>query len=112
VARLSIASASEREALEVDLWGSVFVRVPVTRTRQRQIKELDGELQKIDEAAEDADDRAVEVMARMLDCILAAEDGGRSKPSTLILKKWKADELAFDQLAGFLEDLGDAERPT
>jgi hypothetical protein len=112
VARLSIVPAAEQETLEVDLWGTVFHRVPVTRTRQRQIKDLDGDLQKIDESAEDADDQAVEVMARMLDCILAAGDGGRSKPSTLILKKWKADELAFDQLASFIEDIGDAARPT
>lgn len=111
MARLSIA-AEESEALEVDLWGTVFHRVPVTRTRQRKIKDLDAELQGLDETAEDADDKGVEIMARILDCILAAEDGTAKKPSTLILKKWKADELPFERLMVFLEDIGDAARPT
>ena len=110
MARVSIAAA-EADEVEVDLWGTLFHTVPVTRTRQRAIRDLDEQfkaLQTADPAPEDAEDQAVKLMSQMLDHWLAPEPGKRKKPSDLICQKWEADELAFGQLNRLLEDLSEA----
>lgn len=112
MARVAIA-ASEVDSIEVDLWGTIFHTVPVTRTRQRAIKDLDRDLKAIDEDADDAEDQAVRVMADMLDHWLAPEEGKRKKPSALIWEKWEGDALAFAQLTQLFENIAEAaDRPT
>lgn len=110
MARVSI-SAAETEAVEVDLWGTVFTTVPVTRTRQRAIKELDRELRALDANDDESEDQAVKLMAGMLDHMLAPEPGKRKKPSDLIVAKWEADDLAFRQLERLFDDLSEAAAP-
>jgi hypothetical protein len=107
--RVSIA-ASEIDSIEVDLWGTIFHTVPVTRTRQRTLLDLQKKYQELEE---DATDEGVALMAQMLDHWLAPEPGKRKKPSDIILQKWEADELTFVQLTALLENLTEAVgRPT
>ena len=108
--RVSIA-ASEIDSIEVDLWGTLFHTVPVTRTRQRAIRDLRRDLIAIEDDANDAEDRAVRLMAEMLDHMLAAEPGKRKKPSAVVWEKWEADEMAFKQLETLFEDIAEAAAP-
>lgn len=107
MARLAIEPAAEQEKVEVDLWGTVFVRVPVTRSRQRKLAEVEKRLGAVDENAKDADDKAVQLMGEMLDQVLAPVEGD-AVPSALIVEKWKADVLTFDRLSAFLGELTEA----
>ena len=112
MSRIAIAAAESLE-FEVDLWGTVFKTVPVTRTRAREITRLQRELNALEEDADNADDEAVRLMAELLDHMLAPEPGKRKKPSQLIVEKWNADDLAFKQLVDFYEQIGEAaKRPT
>ncbi len=104
--RISIAQAYE--PVEVDLWGTVFETADVTRSGQKKAQALEGEL----EGTEDPDEQ-VELLAKLLDLKLVSTNGTKLKPSTMIVKKWKADELSPRSLFSFLDRLAEAEtRPT
>lgn len=105
MARLSLVPA-EQETTEVDICGTVFKTVPVTRSRQRALGTLDEQLNSVEGDDDKADDKRVEIVAKMLDCILEPAEGD-SKASALIVEKWKADELAFRWLFALLEQLAE-----
>lgn len=105
MARVSIAESVE--PVEVDLWGSIFTVKPATRSVSRKAGEL---MEKLDEVEDD--DQAVQMLAEMLDLRLVPTEGKRTKASTIVSRKWEADELTLAQLMSFGERLSDAERPT
>jgi hypothetical protein len=106
MARLSIAQTYE--PVEVDLWGSEFHTKPATRSSAKLGQEIQA---RIDAAPNDSDE-AVKALAELVDLRLQPANGKRTKASTLIVRKWEADELSMPQLFAFLEDLGEADRPT
>lgn len=93
--------------VEVDLWGELFETVDVPRSGAKKAVQLQAELNQLDE---DAQDEAVELIAQIIDLKLTAADGKKTKPSTLIKRKWKADELSVRGLFAFLAEIGAAER--
>lgn len=112
MAVLSIAAA-EVDAVEVDLWGTEFATVAITRTRARAIRDLQTEYADLDEDRDDVNDEIVRLFSLMLDQMLAPAPGKRKKPSEVIEAKWKADELTLSRLISFVEELADAvQRPT
>lgn len=106
MSRVSIAPAGDQDVLEVDLWGTVFHRVPVTRSRQRALADLERQVQDIKEDEAGADDAAVSLMSQMLDQILKPAEGD-ALASSLIVEKWEADELTFGRLSAFIEEVAE-----
>lgn len=105
-----VSITAARSDVEVDLWGGLYKLIPSTRS---VIKKAEG-LQ--DKAAEVEDeDAAVEFLAKALDLRVKPTKKGQRKASTMVIEKWKADELSQAQLLGFLANLAEAEdeaRPT
>jgi hypothetical protein len=104
VAKISLG-AGTFEGVEVDLWGSLYKTVRITRSVQNKV---DNSLKKMDEDM--TADQAVKVLADVIDARLEPQNGA-GPPSKLIMEKWKADELSLDQLQQFQSDLDEAEAP-
>jgi hypothetical protein len=103
--RISIADDLAAPTVEVDLWGALFDVVAVTRSRQKAINALQRQVTDLDEDEEDAEDKAVALMAKTLDQMLVPQAGKRKLASTHIIEKYHAEELAAAQLGSFLERL-------
>ena len=112
MSRVSITEAAGPKGVEVELWDAVFDLVPITRSRQRELDALQKQFQSIDEDAEDADDQAVDLLAKMLDVQLKPTNGHRKLASAFVVAKWNADELTSDQLMTFCQRVAEAGRPT
>ena len=104
MARIAINSAFE--SVEVDLWGEVYALRAVTRSVEKKAVELEKKL-----TDETDSDTIVTVIGQLLDARLLAE-AGQPKPSSAVVKKWKADELSLAQLFAFLNNLAEHDRPT
>ena len=128
-------SAAEQADIEVDLWGTIFVRVPLTRKRKREFIEGQATLDSIEaQAAQkqrdldpldpgfaaaaadvelDAEADAVKTTAAMLDVLLAPADPDvATKPSDLIVAKYDEDGITFEDLEQFVSRVGEAaQRP-
>ena len=127
-------SAAERADIEVDLWGTVFKRVPLTRVRKRAFTEAQARLTALESASEQAaaalsplDDgyvtaaadleenteaAAVEILASMFDVILApVAEGDSSLPSALIVERYEQEDLTLDDLEAFIDRLAEAAGP-
>lgn len=115
-----IAIETAYKPIEVDLWGASFETVDPPRSGARRVTEIMrqlADLDKAENAEEDADelnDKAVGLIAELLDVRLRNANGSRTKASTHIKRKWEADELSVAKLFAFLERLGEADqaRPT
>jgi len=100
---------------DVDLWNDGvpnFRTVVVTRSRQVAIAALEKELSGLeDDGTPEAADTMIGALARLLDELLEPVEG-KGKASTLIVKKWKADEATADEIMGLFQALIDRSRPT
>lgn len=129
--RLSFSTADHAD-LEVDLWGTVFVRVPITRARKRAFAELRAKLTTLDaetsrqqDALDPLDEGyakattdlefaceldGIKLIGKLFDVVLAPVDAAqkKTKPSALILAKYEADEFTFADLDAFIERLAQA----
>ena len=110
-----IAIANPFAQVEVDLWGTVYRTKDIRRSESLQIAELEEKLADLPSGVE-GEDKAVEYIGGILDCKLEGpidDDGNlvkpQTKPSTLIKRKWKNDELSVRQLFNFLYQIGVAE---
>lgn len=104
MARIAIADAYE--TVEVDLWGEDYLTVDIPRSGIKKATALEEKLEKVEDVAGDV---AVDLIGQLLDLKLRPANGGRSKASTVIRKKWQADELTVRQLDAFLNALREAE---
>lgn len=100
------------EDLEVDLWGTVFELMPITKSRQLQLEDLDRRFDAIDETDEDSADQGVRILAEVLDVHLRPSPGRRKLASALVLERWEADQLRAAQLFDFTLKLAELHRPT
>lgn len=111
MSRISIQQAFE--PVEVDLWaddgGALYNTKPVTRSVSQKVQEIQG---KAAELPDDADDAAVELLAQVFDALLVPANGGRKKPSAVVMAKWKADKVSQPELFAFVDNLTEASRPT
>lgn len=90
--RVSITS-NPFEAIEVELWDVIYKTVRPTRSVELKVFELEA---KADQATDL--DEMVDILAQIFDAGLEPVNGSKTKPSTLIKKKWKADEVTVDDL--------------
>lgn len=106
--KLTIAGSFE--PVEVDLFGHEFETKQVTRSTQLALGELE---ELVDAAERDADaDKMVEALAQVLDLQLKGTDSKRTTAGDVVRKKWQGDELNLLDLVKFVEDLGNASRPS
>lgn len=96
-------------SVDVDLWGKAFETIPATRSVERQVAELERQL---NELTDDDTDKMVELTAQVIDLRLKPAGNARKKAGELVLEKWHADELTLSALLEFVNDLGAADRPT
>lgn len=104
--RVAMGGRERPEVVEVDLWGVEYTLQPSTRSVVKAAGPLEEKLEDLSDP-----DEIVQVLAEMIDLRLKAVNGG-GKASTHIKRKWKADEMALDDLTAFAVDLTEAERPT
>lgn len=101
------------EPVEVDLWGHTFETRDLSRKDEKKVEELQALAEQTDD-----EDEGFELVAKMLDLKLVpvSENGSRAqKASTILKRKWKAEELGSRQLVRFIENVDRAEdqaRPT
>lgn len=110
------------EQVDVDLFGTEFISVPSTRSTikaARQLQDANQELlaneKGIDDLTADEADALVAYFGAILDLRLKANGNGRTKPSTLLTRKWEGDELQLAQVLQLMQDIQSAEaeaRPT
>ena len=98
MARVSMSQAYE--PVEVEFFGHDFETVDVPRSGAKQATKLTEELE---ETADD--DKIVELIGKLLDIKLVSTNGQKTKPSTLLKKKWNADEVSARRVMVFLQDL-------
>jgi hypothetical protein len=111
---LSLGAINPADRPLIDVFERAYRLKPVTRSVQ---KALDKVQKQIDEfyLADDADgEQFAALVATALDELLAPEGNNRTRAKTLILEKWKADELAIDELRRFFDDVQEraVARPT
>lgn len=135
---MAVAIQDTYRPVEVDLWGEKFETRDLPKGLQRKIDALGEEIRKIEEAAAEADrdltdaeeEQRIGLVAQTFDVWLRrmpVEDEGESsstKPSTLIKRKWKAEEISSESLLLFVfklrqevsgqqvESVGGTGRPT
>ena len=103
------------EPIEVDLWGPKFsVRQP-TRAVERKVEEAFKSLESLDDEA--SEDAAIEALGELLNTLLEPigdEDGKKVHAKTVILKKYKADEIGYGHVEMLFERISAlrSERPT
>jgi hypothetical protein len=112
MSRVAFTDTDLPEDLEVDLWGTVFDLMPITRDRQLELEELTRQFAAIDEDEPDAADNGVAILAQVLDVHLQPAGNRRKKASELVLERWKAQQLRSAQLFDFTLKLADLQRPT
>lgn len=111
----AISIARAYNPVEIDLWGAKYETIDVPRSGLKKVTKLETEVAGLQSGAidvpEDSDelDVLVEKIGELLDVKLVAVGGGKSKPSTHIKKKWRADELTLPQLLGFMDEVGEGE---
>lgn len=113
VLRLGADNAPERP--EVDLFGHKYRLRPLTRSVQMALQKADKELAALTDD-DDMADHAIAVLAGTFDAMLVADGDEKRKPKTVIMEKWKADELSLPALRTFGDQLEEravaADRPT
>lgn len=91
---------------EIDLWGSLFTVVKVTKDTEPP---MDKEIAAINKRAENLElgkhGNQVKVFAQKMDVLLTPAAGGKKKASTLIMAKWNANDLTIPQVDSFWESV-------
>lgn len=117
MARRDITPQPANEEL-VELWGNPYKLMPLTRPRQRRFAELEDALDQVDEgktAVEDADavDRAVPLLADMIDVLLEPDGDEVPDASEIITARWTNGESTLTEIQSLVQGLGgEVDRPT
>lgn len=94
------------EGVTVDLWGTEFETRPPTKSLA---KRCEPHIIAMLEAT--TNDELVDAIAAFYDEKLVPTGGRRTKPSTLIRRKWDDDAVTIPQLQALGDRLRDAEHP-
>lgn len=99
----------------VDVYGKLFVRRVHTRSVEKRLHEATREMRKIAADENSEGDAYIEVLAEIVDAMLAPEGGHRTPAKRIVIDKWNADALGVDELKAFVEALQEQsaeDRPT
>ena len=112
---LSLGGVDRDDRPVVDVFDHAFRLRAITRSVQRSLDDVDKQMRTL-MSDDDADaDSLVTILAGALDALLEPEGENRTKAKTLVLAKWKSDDLSLDGLRRFADDLQEravAARPT
>lgn len=91
----------EERATEIDLWGSVFELVQVTKVNEDELMER---LEKINDEIDAASKHSELIVAlgKKYDLQMKPVAGGKKKASALLAAKWQAGEVDVAQAIRFL----------
>lgn len=81
---------------EVGVFGRLFVTRRVSRSVNKKITDINERL-----SAAANDDEAFELVAEMMDALLAPTGGQKKTAGQVLREKWEADELFLDQIEEF-----------
>jgi len=98
----------------VDVFERAYRLKAVTRSVQKALDKVQKDIEAF-YADDDADgEKFAPLVAAAIDELLEPEGNNRTRAKTLILEKWKADELQIDELRRFFDDLQEraVARPT
>jgi hypothetical protein len=106
----------DRDAREVvQVFDLAYRLNNITRSVEKKLTECDKKIREVI-GDDDADgDKLVPVLAEALDAMLDPEGNNKRRAKTVVMEKWKADELSIDGLRRFADDLQEravAARPT
>lgn len=110
MATIAKIGATTREPDDIEIFDHKFFVRRVTRSVQKKLEATD---QKLRQLGEDADgDTVVSIIAEGLD-VLLQPNGQKTAAKTVLLKHWRADELALDQITDLYEAVQEsaAKRP-
>jgi hypothetical protein len=102
---LSLGGVNRDDRPIVDVFERAYRLRAVTRSVE---KHLAAAGKKIDALMKDDDadgDSLVTVLADVLDAMLEPEGNNRVRAKTVVMEKWKADDLSLDGLRRFADDL-------
>lgn len=97
-------------ALDVELWGHKYDPAPATRAILRasealQIEHQDLVGKDLTEMNADELDDLVAFWAAQLDLQFRPRGNGRTKPGTMLRRKWESDEVELAQIVQLMADL-------
>lgn len=112
MAQRKITIADTFEPIEVDLFGTLYKTVPITRSVQHAAVELEKEAGDIlNDATANPDDQ-VAYLAKAIALRLKAADDAAPSAADQIVTLYTDDKLCLDQIVGLIEDLsGDDDGP-
>jgi hypothetical protein len=106
----SIAISRAYNPVEIDLWGTKFETVDLARSASKKAMEIAAEVNQARRELETTDwDKLVAKVGEGLDLRLTRTGNGKTKPSTLLKAKWKADEISLSRIFEFLGEITFAE---
>jgi len=94
------------EGIRVDLWGVEFDVVPPTKSLAKK-----AERHVLAMVEAETNDELVDAIGGFFDLKLIPLDRRRTRPSTIIRRRWDDDKVSIPQLQALAERLRDAERP-
>ena len=111
---LSLGGVNRDARPIVDVFDRAYRLKAVTRSVQKALDKVQKDIEAF-YADDDADgEKFAALVAAAIDELLEPEGNNRTRAKTLILEKWKADELQIDELRRFFDDLQEraVARPT
>ena len=104
-----ITIADSFESVEVDLLGTVYKTIPITRSVQQKAVALEKESGSVLNDVDASPDSQVEYLAKQVGMQLVAVDPASPVADKLIVQLYKDDKLRLDQLVNLIEQLGGSE---
>jgi hypothetical protein len=111
---LSLGAVDPASRPVVDVFGKAYRLKAVTRSVQKALDKVEKDIRAF-YADDDADGEKFAVLvASALDELLDPDGDNRTRAKTLIVEKWKADELPIDELRRFFDGVQEraVARPT
>jgi hypothetical protein len=113
---MTIRAGGGFEPVDVVLWSEDgepnFTTRLITRSRQIAIQALQVEAEALeDDGSVETTDANVDLLARIVDELVVPVEG-KGKASTIISRKWKADEVTLPEILELIKALTEQSTPT
>lgn len=99
----------------VDVFDRAYRLRAITRSVEKGLSKAGREIDALMKEDDADGDQLVSLLADVLDAMLEPEGTNRTKAKTVVMEKWKADDLSLDGLRRFADELQEravAARPT
>jgi hypothetical protein len=106
-----ISIQPDEEPVDVDLWGTKYVTTANTKDTVLKSAALINEYGHLvgnENLGPDEIGELVEFYKKTLDVMLKPANGSKTKPSTLVGRKWDSGGVSLDQLSRLVDDISQA----